>query len=212
MDFPKVEELPVFIEVSEEVDAALEKSREVRKVKDETTLSVAAEVLVEVDWVLKKANNDRLEAGRPYRDFSDKISTEINELLSPLSGVKERLEEEINAYREQKQAEIEKERKRLEKLAQRRQERENRKAERQGREPIQHSAPEIPDAEVTIETSGGGKIQSKRVRKYRVVDFSKLPDEFKQPDKGALNKAAKSGAKDVPGVEFYFDRSNAITS
>ncbi len=209
--FPKIDEIDSFVEVSEEVDEALKKSRGVRKVTDETTFSVAAEVLAEVDWVMKRSESERLEAGRPYRDHSDAISTEFNELTSPLSGVKERLQEEIDAYQEKKQEEVEKERKRQEKLAERRQERENKKAERQGREPIIHTPPEIPDADTTIKLAGGGQIQGKRVRKYRVLDFEKLPDKYKQENKGELNKAAKGGVEEVPGVEFYFDKSNAIT-
>lgn len=210
-EFPEIKNLDSFVEVSGEVEEAVKKSRGVRKVTDETTLSVAAEVLAEVDWVMKRAENERLEAGRPYREHSDAISTEFNELTSPLTGVKERLQEEIDAYQEKKQEEVEKERKRQEKLAQRRQERENKKAERQGRDPIIHTPPDIPDADTTIKLSGGGQIQGKRVRKYRVVDFKKLPDKYKQENKGELNKAAKGGVEKVPGVEFYYDRSNAIT-
>jgi predicted transcriptional regulator len=211
IEFPEIKDIDSFVEVSEEVDEALKKSRGVRKVTDETTLSVAAEVLAEVDWVMKRSENERLEAGRPYRDHSDAVSAEFNELTSPLSGVKERLQEEIDAYQEKKQADIEKERQKHEKLAERRQERENKKAERQGRDPIIHTPPETPDADTTIKLAGGGQIQGKKVRKYRVIDFAKLPDEFKQENKGALNKAAKSGREDVPGLEFYYDKSNAIT-
>jgi hypothetical protein len=211
IEFPEIHNIESFVEVSGEVDEALKKSRDVRKVTDETTLSVAAEVLAEVDWVIKRAENERLEAGRPYREHSDAISTEFNELTSPLTGVKEKLQEEIDSYQEKKQEEVEKERKRQEKLAERRQERENKKAERQGRDPIIYTPPEIPDADTTIKLAGGGEIQGKKIRKYRVVDFSKLPDEFKQENKGACNKAAKSGVEEVPGLEFYYDKSNAIT-
>jgi hypothetical protein len=47
----------------------------------------------------------------------------------------------------------------------------------------------------------------RKVYKYRVVDFSKLPDEYKIEDSKKLGALARSsqGTAEVPGVEFKVD-------
>lgn len=210
MKFPPIKKIKSFLKAQKEIARVQKKARDVRKITDETTLSVASEVLVDVVKVLKITNYDRLEEGKPYREHSDKISTEFNELLSPLEGIKAKLDEEISAYQAKKQEKVEKERERLEKLAEKRQERENKRAARAGRDPIQHSAPEIPDAPTTIKTAGGGQIQVKTLWKYEIEDEKELPRRFLKPDKDAINKAVKGGARNIPGVRIFPDNSNAI--
>lgn len=210
--FPDIKKSDEFKDAAKEVADAQSKAKGARKVTDETTLSVAAEILSEVDWVIKHAGDTRLELGRPYREHSDAISAEFNELTSPLTGIRAKLTEDIAAYRAEQQEKVEAERKRQEKLAERRQERENRKAEKQGRDPIEHKPPEIPDAPKTIKLAGGGEIQSKTVWKYEIEDKGMIPRKFLQPDKGAINKAVKGGTREIPGIRIYSDDSTAISA
>lgn len=48
--------------------------------------------------------------------------------------------------------------------------------------------------------------------KARVLDFKLLPDEYKLPNERLLNSLAAStkGTRQVPGVEFYTDRTATI--
>lgn len=202
-EFAEIKELDEFKETAEEVADAQSKARGVRKVTDETTLSVAAEVLAEVEWVIRHAESTRLDLGKPYRDYSDKLGVEFKELVSPLGGIAEKLNEEITSFQVKRQEEVDKERARLQKLADRRQERENKKAERLGRDPIIHTPPEIPDAPKTIKLAGGGSIQSKDNWTYEIVDEDELPRELMQPNKGAINKRVKAGDRNIPGLRIY---------
>ncbi len=63
----------------------------------------------------------------------------------------------------------------------------------------------------------GSSTGMRKVWKYKIVDFSKVPDEYLIPEeerlnKGALNKMAKGQQGDafVPGIEFYSE--DALTS
>lgn len=208
--FPKITKLKEFADAVQEVEEAQSKAKGLREVTDKTSLSVAAEVLAEVEWVIRHAETVRLDLAKPYRDYSEELAREFGEAVSPLTGISERLQEEVTAFRIKQQKDIDAERARQQKLADRRQERENKKAERLGRDPIQHKPPEIPDAPTTIELSSGGSVQSKTVWKYEIEEEEKLPREFLQPDRGAINKAVKSGTREIPGVKIFPDGSTAL--
>jgi hypothetical protein len=52
-----------------------------------------------------------------------------------------------------------------------------------------------------------GTVGTRKTRKARVIDFSKLPDTYKLANERLLNTAASTGVKEIPGVEFYWDSS-----
>lgn len=50
-----------------------------------------------------------------------------------------------------------------------------------------------------------GQVSTRTIKKYRVVDESKLPREFLIPDMGKITEALKAG-QDVPGAEVYEEK------
>lgn len=206
MEFPDAKVIPAYIELVEEVRTANLLGQKARPVKTDADLSTVVEILTKVEFVVRRADTLRKDMGRPYRGMADYLSKEVNELVSPLLAITERLGGEVSGYQREKQEAIDKERRKQERLAAKRQERENKRAEKEERDPIVMGAPEIADVPKTIETESGASITTKNIRKYRVLDFEKLPDRFKEEAKGELNKAAKGGEEDIPGVlEFYYD-------
>jgi hypothetical protein len=60
--------------------------------------------------------------------------------------------------------------------------------------------------EVQTTTKGNvGTVSTKIIKKYRVVDESKLPREFLMPDIGKITEALKAG-QTVPGAEVYEEK------
>lgn len=60
----------------------------------------------------------------------------------------------------------------------------------------------------TVSTTAQGKVGSvttKMVKKYRVVDESKLPREYLLPNMSKITEALKEG-KEVPGAEIYEEK------
>jgi len=59
-----------------------------------------------------------------------------------------------------------------------------------------------PEAPKRVSTDIGSAGQ-RMVRKYRVVDFAVLPDQYKIENSALLNKVVKAGIPSIPGVEIY---------
>jgi len=57
-----------------------------------------------------------------------------------------------------------------------------------------------------------GYLNTRKVRKYRVINFSLLPDEYKLEDSVKLGKVVRAGINSIPGVEIYEEDSLVITS
>lgn len=55
-----------------------------------------------------------------------------------------------------------------------------------------------------------GAATTKKVPKYEVVDVSKLPLEYIQPNAGAIWSAVRSGVKEIPGVRIWEEDSLTI--
>jgi hypothetical protein len=50
-----------------------------------------------------------------------------------------------------------------------------------------------------------GSTTEKMVAKWEIVDFTKLPDQWKLPNEKALNAAVKAGVKDIPGTRIWME-------
>ena len=59
-------------------------------------------------------------------------------------------------------------------------------------------------------TSEKGAATSKKVPKYEVVDVTKLPVEYIQPNAGAIWNAVRAGVKEIPGVRIWEEDSLMI--
>jgi len=66
---------------------------------------------------------------------------------------------------------------------------------------------EQPKQTVTAEK---GAATSKKVPKYEVVDVTKLPVEYIQPNAGAIWNAVRAGVKEIPGVRIWEEDSLMI--
>lgn len=53
----------------------------------------------------------------------------------------------------------------------------------------------------------GDPVHTRRILKWRLVDFSKVPDDYKSLDEVKVRKAgiATDGAIEIPGIEFYHE-------
>jgi len=51
-----------------------------------------------------------------------------------------------------------------------------------------------------------------KIRKYRVINFAELPDQYKIENSALLNKVVKAGIHEIPGVEIYLEDTLRTTS
>jgi hypothetical protein len=55
-----------------------------------------------------------------------------------------------------------------------------------------------------------GNTQTRKVWTFEVVDFSKLPDEYKSINQVAVNQAVRSGVREIKGLKIYQEEQLSI--
>jgi len=148
----------------------------------------------------KKIEEERQKYVRPINQHL----TEINTFFK--TGLTEPLAEADKTYRGKVTdfyTEEERKKRETEEIARLERETAERKAALNGEKP-----PE-PTPEVKVYTppplthAEAGTSNLMTVRKYRVIDFTKLPDQYKIENAALLNKVVKAGIPEIPGVEIY---------
>lgn len=179
-------------------------------VNDQPSADRAAEVLALVKDVYDEIEDSRMASTLVLRERKDAIDKSFKEIRGPVEGVMQALKGSIGQFNREMREKAAELQAKLDAEAADAQAKEEEEAAKEGREAREIQAPEVA-APATSRATSTGRVSGGQIRKYRVVNFSKLPDEFKKEDKGALNRAAKSGRDNVPGVEFYFDESVAVS-
>jgi hypothetical protein len=71
---------------------------------------------------------------------------------------------------------------------------------------------EVPKTAPRIVRTDVGNAGIVKTRKYRILDFAKLPDTYKLENSVLLNKVTRAGIPEIPGVEFYFEEGLRVTT
>jgi hypothetical protein len=172
------------------------------KVKDDTSNKSAVEMASQVKKLTKKVETLRKQIVEAPNKFVKSINTFAKSYKEPLIDIETDLKNKIGKYQvEQERKRREAERKAKEEV-ERLQAKLDAEAEVKGEEPIKVPELVIPDlAKVTRTESGSASIR--KVWAWELENFSELPDEYKKVDEVALNKAVKSGARNIPGVKIF---------
>ncbi len=138
---------------------------------------------------------------KPFKEYIDEVKAAFKLILDPLEVAYNTNRAKSKAFlqeQERKQREAEEINRQKEELARRE------AAFKDGEVTINTEPVAVPPAikRVRAET---GSMSTMKIRKYRVVDFAKLPDQYKIENSALLNKVTKAGIHDILGVEFYFE-------
>jgi hypothetical protein len=76
--------------------------------------------------------------------------------------------------------------------------------------PVSLPAPLMPEAPQTRVRTEVGTASQRMLPKCKVIDFAKLPDEYKMPNIPLLNRIVASGIRSIPGVEIWLEPSLQI--
>lgn len=71
-----------------------------------------------------------------------------------------------------------------------------------------HEAPSLPVVAPVVAApaalvGGGAKVATRKRWTYEIIDFSRVPDRFKEIAKGEVRDAIREGARDVPGLRIF---------
>lgn len=199
---------PGFVQLKDQVDS-LAKYAEIRVIKSEDDIKPATDDLVLIRKVAKAIDDLRRSYTDPLNEHVKTINTTFKKLTDPLNQADKTTLSKIKAYRDL----VEKKRKEAEELNRLKDEIARREAELSGTGEITIDTTPVvvPQASKTIKTETG-TLGGRKVRKARVIDFAKLDDMYKLPNEKLLDAAAKSGVKEIPGVEFYFEEVYTVRS
>lgn len=164
------------------------------EVTDPSSLAYATELLTRLSVLRNETERARVTLVKPLNDHVKLI----NDTFRP---------------RQQHVVELEKQLKR--KFVTYHQERERAASEAQARADLEAEAGKAPEVAVerprTSAHTTGGSAQVKKTWTYEVTSFAKIPDEFKELNRGAVRAAINGGEREVPGLRIFQEHSVAVT-
>lgn len=187
------------------------------KITDETSRVKATELLNLVKNKFKEVENKKISIVKPIKDSVKLIEKEFKLILDPLENLESIIKSEIRrdyiareeeARKARLKAEAEEQRKLNSKKLQDQLNSDNELQRALAQNKIeqikQDTIIKAPEASRTILT-GTGTASIKKIKRYEIIDFSKLSDEYKMIDAGKITAAIRSGKLEIPGLRIYED-------
>lgn len=151
----------------------------------------------------KEAEEVRFETVRPANDYVRRVNAMFKPLADAFDVLERRIKGKILAYQAEKEKRLREAQRILEEEHRKKVAAELARAKRRKEEPaiVAPALSIIPDAQTRVGTIGSAT--SKKVWTFEVVDVSKLPAQYVQPNPVAINAAVKSGVRSIAGVRIY---------
>ncbi len=182
---------------------SIEQEASAIKVTNDKEMATASEFLGVIKARVKRVEAKRVEYVKPFNDQVKKINADFKEMAWPYLAVEKNIKGKVGAYvdvklaeeREEQRKADDKRRKEAEALA-KKENISNRKALAQVEKVKVEEKPKSVKTEV-------GRVNTRQVKKFEVVDPSKVPDEYKMVDERLVRKAIADGKKRIAGVKIW---------
>lgn len=193
-------------EITVRSENILTEAREL-EIQEDGQFQAAGEMVKDIKALQKSIDEEYDPAIKAAHEAHMKIMATKKKQSEPLKTAEGILKEKIAAYRQEAECKRrEEEARRREELRKQEEERRLREAEETGDESILDEPIIVPDIASASNNHIKG-ISFSEKWDYRIVDFSKLPDEYKLPNKtklGQIVRALKTEAgKTIPGIEVF---------
>jgi hypothetical protein len=178
-----------------------------RVIATDNDMSLAVNDLSIIANVKKALAAKKAEYYKPIKTHLDAVSAAFQALLTPIEDADRITRDKWTAYRNEqtrRKAEADAINRAKEELARRE------ATLNHGEITVDLTPVEAPTPITRVQTDMGtaGIVRN---RKYRVIDFAKLPDPYKIENSTLLNKVTKAGIPEIPGVEFYFEEGLRVS-
>lgn len=151
--------------------------------------------LKKVTDTLRAVETKRLSFTAPLNQSLKEINSTFKQISAPLEEAKSHISKLIIDWRREEQARIVKEEERRRHI-------QDAHAE-QGHnvnDPVTMARPDN-----TI-----GNASTRKIWRFKITDFSKVPDEFKTINQVAVNMEIRNGKRAIPGLEIYQEETLAV--
>lgn len=178
-------------------------------ITDQETNIRAVEMSGQAQALYKLLEKMRKKDQEKEAEFIKSVNQFYKPFTSDLESIPKTLGPKITRYdQEQTKARLEAQRKANEEAA-RLQDEINNAAEAAQEQPQVVVLPVVMEASKITRTASGSATQT-TTWAHEVVDFALLPDQYKVADTVGLNKAVKSGIRQIPGVNIYETQNTRI--
>ncbi len=179
---------------------------EARVIATDNDLTAAVNDLSIIANVKKALTEKKAEYWKPVKAHLDAITTAFQTLMAPIDEADRITRDKWAAYRnEQVRRKAE-----AEEINRLRMEAARKEMELKGEitQPIE--IVEAPAPIIKVKTDMG-TAQTVKTRKYRVVNFALLSDQYKLENSALLNKVVKAGIPEIAGVEIYWEENLRVS-
>jgi hypothetical protein len=179
------------------------RAHEIEIVDDASDLE-AKQFLVQVTTARKRWDELRHWFVDPQNAHIKAINNLFKAQASPVDEAESVLRGKVGVYFHTRQEAARKEQERLRKLAEARNARQAVRAEERGEEPpaLIFPLPTVATPEKTTHTESGS-VTVRKVWRFRVVDPTQVPDEYKVVDERKIGAVVKAGIRNIAGVEIF---------
>jgi len=183
------------VKIIKEESSILLKQADSYVIKSAQDVDSASEFLRKIKDTENRLETKRLEFTKPLNESLKAINNTFRQLSEPLSQARKLLTEKILLWRRQEQEKIAKEEERRRKIQD--------AHERAGHEVKAPIILERPEKKM-------GDTQVRKVWSWKLVDFNKVPDSYKEINPVAINQAIRNGAREIPGLRIFQEESLSI--
>lgn len=168
-------------------------------VQDKDSLTTAVDFLGKIATAKKEVDSRRRFFTDPLNQQVKSINDLFRNYSDPLAEADKIVRNKVLAYQAEEAKRVAEEQQRVIEEA---------KAQTEGFAPIPISIVEEPEKTVR---AGAGSATTRQVWTFKIVDPSKVPDEYKVIDEKKIAAVVKAGVRNIPGVEIYPTSSLVVT-
>ena len=179
-------------------------------IDNQQKLTQSADILARIKLAGKELEKERKFLVQPLTDHTRNINERFKTVSEPLAKARDIITRKVITYNQEQEEKARQEQARLrreETLRLKKLEEEKKKLETNG---IKLNLPKTPPAEPIVvappeKTTAGiySKMTIKKVPSFKLIDFAKVPDKYKELNEVAVNQAARDGVKNIAGMEWY---------
>jgi len=164
-------------------------------IKSAQDVDSASGFLRKIKDVENRVEAKRLEFTKPLNESLKAINNTFRQVSETLSQARKLLTEKILSWRRQEQEKIAKEEERRRKIQE--------AHERAGHEVKAPIILERPETRI-------GDTQVRKIWNWEIVDFSKVPDIYKEINRVAINLVIRNGIREISGLNIFQEEALSI--
>jgi len=162
----------------------------------------AGDYLSNIKKLEKQIESKRTEITKPINQSLKTINENFKEAVTPLKEASNTFKTKILAWRIEENERIIKEKEALIKLT--------KAAEKTEDKEMIKIVEQIKEPEEIKTTMGN--TQTRKIWRYEIIEFSKVPEGYKEINPVRVNTAIRDGVRDIPGLKIYQEEIIAINS